>query len=386
MKGSIYKRGKTWTYRVDIGRDPFTNKRNQISKGGFRTKKECQDALAKILTEYNEGSYVNESEVTLKDFADKWLEIYERTGNIKPSTIKTRKTQKNRIMKYFKNIKLKDITATMYQDFLLDMRDKYAKETIQGTHATACMIFEKAVELKYIKENPTERAIIPTKMLSVEELENQDALPKYFEKEELIEFLEACKGLEEHPQAYIMFLLLSYTGMRVGELLALKWQDIDLENNTIKIYKTMFHNTGIEGYELLTAKTKTSVREIYIDDLLVSELKKHKAWQNKLRLKIPSWHDDFIVTKITFPGYPMTIKEVGLIMDKALRGKKLPKITPHGLRHTHTSLLAQAGVGLEEIMERLGHRNASVTRNIYLHVTKKMKKEASNKFLELMNN
>ena len=119
MKGSIIKRGKTWTYRVDLGRDPFSNKRNQISKGGFKTKKECQDALAKILTDYNEGSYVNESEVTLKDFADKWLEIYERTGNVKPSTIKTRKTQKNRIMKYFKNIKLKDITNTMYQDFFI---------------------------------------------------------------------------------------------------------------------------------------------------------------------------------------------------------------------------------------------------------------------------
>ena len=74
------------------------------------------------------------------------------------------------------------------------MSDKYATETVQGTHATGSMIFEKAIELKYIKNNPTEKAIVPRKMLSVEELENQDELPKYFEKEELIEFLEGCKG------------------------------------------------------------------------------------------------------------------------------------------------------------------------------------------------
>lgn len=385
MKGSIRKRGKTYTYIIDLGRDPLTNKRIQKSKGGFKTKKDCQVALAKIQTEYHEGTYVNESEILMKDFVDKWFEIYKNTPNLKPSTLRTRRAEADRFVKNFKKIKLKDVTSTIYQDFLLNMQDKYSRNTIEGTHAVGRMVFEKAIDMKYIKQNPTVKAIVPKANLTIEKLENEDKIPTYFEKDELLSFLEGCKKFN-NPQSYITFLLLSYTGMRGGELCALRWKDIDLENQIIKIYKTYFSESGrIKDYVLLTPKTKSSIRNIYIDDLLVKELKKHKAWQNELKLKIPSWHDDFVITNILrYAGYPTNTRQLLNDMNKIIEMCNLPKITPHGLRHTHTSLLAQAGVGLEEIMERLGHRNDDITRNIYLHVTEDMKKEATERFTELM--
>lgn len=108
---------------------------------------------------------------------------------------------------------------------------------------------------------------------------------------------------------------------------------------------------------------------------------------NKIKLKLESWHDeDFVFTKvINYPGYPETPKQIDLKMAQILKQSKIKTVlTPHGLRHTHASLLAQAGVGLQEIMDRLGHQDDDTTKNIYLHVTKDMKKEASQKFSELM--
>ncbi len=136
---------------------------------------------------------------------------------------------------------------------------------------------------------------------------------------------------------------------------------------------------------MLPPKTETSNRTLYIDDDLAKELRMHKARQSELRLKIPSWHDDFVITKVmNYPGYPETPKQIGFTMQRIIRCNNLKDLSPHSLRHTHASLLSEAGVGLEEIMERLGHKDDDITRNIYLHVTQDVKKEAPQKFSKLM--
>jgi len=387
MKGHIYKRGATYTYVIDLGKDPITNKRHQNSKGGFKTKKEAQAALAQVQTEFNQGLYINESEITLKDFIEKWMKLYESTGKVKISTVRVRKHETNNMLLYFKEVKLKEITSSMYQDFLLDLNKKFAENTLKGIHRTARMVFRKAIELKFIKSDPTEYAELPRHQKTVEQLENETGIPKYFEKSELKKFLNAAKK-DGNPQVYTIFMTLAYTGMRVGELCALKWKDIDFINKELFIYKTYYNptNNALE-YTLLTPKTSTSKRKITIDDNLIKELKRHRARQSELILKIPSWlKEDFVFTKVlNCPGYPENIKQIESKMKQIIRINNLDKeITPHGLRHTHASLLAQAGVSLEEIMERLGHKDDATTRNIYLHITKDMKKEASQKFSELM--
>lgn len=387
MKGTIYKRGTTYTYMIDLGKDPITNKRQRISKGGYKTKKECQAALAEIQTQYNQGSYINESEITLKDFIDEWMKLYESTGKVKISTVRVRKHETNNMLLYFKTVKLKDITRKMYQEFLFEMNKKFAENTLSGIHGTSRSVFKKAVELKYIKEDPTEYAVLPKRQKTVEELEAEHPIPKFFELNELNEFLEAAKK-DDDKQVHTIFMTLAYTGMRVGELCALKWKDIDFNKKEISIYKTYYNPTNkTDKYTLLTPKTKTSKRKIFIDDMLIKELKKHKKYQDEFKLKIPSWYkEDFIFTKVlNYPGYPEVIKGIENKMAQLIKNNNLEKkITPHGLRHTHASLLAQAGVSLEEIMERLGHKDDSITREIYLHVTQDMKKEASSKFMNLM--
>ncbi len=312
-------------------------------------------------------------------------------GNIKESTVRIRRHEIKRFLDYFAKLKIKNITRTQYQDAINDLKKRgYARNTIDGAHRTGRMIFKKALEMEVLKKDPTEHTHVPKQLKTIEELEGKKDLPKYLEKQQLKHFLQVAKklGLD---QDYPIFLLLSYTGVRVGELCALKWRDIDMENQTISISKTYYNPTNNKKeYKLLTPKTPTSVRVIDVDDTVISELKLHKSFQNKTIMKYRDiYHDQgFVFASIdNLLGYPLYLKKVGNRMTRLLKLAELNyELTLHSLRHTHTSLLAEAEVSLPQIMERLGHKDEDTTRNVYLHVTKKMKKEASQKFKELMEN
>jgi integrase len=186
-----------------------------------------------------------------------------------------------------------------------------------------------------------------------------------------------------------MFLILSYTGIRVGELVALKWKDVDFRNHTISITKTYYNlNNNTINYQLVTPKTRKSRRKIIVDEELINALKKHKKDQDQVieRLGIDYYNKDFIFAKMERQyGYPIVIKTVQNRMARLLRIADLnSELTPHSLRHTHTSLLAEAKIAIEQIMDRLGHSDDQITKNVYLHVTQEMKKEASQKFSELL--
>lgn len=401
MKGHFYRRGctcnkkrctcgSTWSFIIDIGRDPSTGKRKQKTKGGFRTKQEAEAAAAELIYEINQGMYVQEKNVVFKDFASEWLLMYSEKNNVKPGTIRIRQHEINKLLPYFSLLKLKDITAKNYQDTLNDLKEKgYADNTLDGVHRTGRMIFKKAIEMRLIKNDPTEFAYLKKDRKTVEELEKQE-IPKYMEKEELASLLQtaATKGLD---MDYLIFLTLSYTGMRAGELVALKWKDIDFDEQTISITKTYYNptNNTLE-YQLVPPKTRKSKRVIVVDKEVIAAFKKHMLAQKKVQEYYgKSYLDEGFIfaKKEKQPGYPIFIKTVENRMARLLKLAGLsPELTPHSLRHTHTSLLAEAKVGLEEIMDRLGHCDDDTTKNVYLHVTKEMKKEASHKFAQLMRN
>jgi integrase len=399
LKGHFYRRGctckkkrctcgSTWSLVIDIGRDPATGRRKQKTKGGFHTKQEAEAAAAALIYELSQGTYVQEKNVVFKDFASEWLLIYGEKNNVKPGTLRIRQHEINKLLPYFSLLKLKEITAKRYQDALNNLKEKgYADNTLDGVHRTGRMIFKKAVEMGMIKKDPTEFAYLKKDRKSIEELEKQE-VPKYMEKEELALLLHtaANKGLDLD---YLIFLTLSYTGMRVGELVALKWKDIDLDEHTISITKTYYNpNNNTLDFQLVPPKTRKSKRTIVVDEEVILALKGHMELQKKTKEQVGEAYLDkgfIFAKKEKQPGYPIFIKTVENRMARLLKLAGLkPELTPHSLRHTHTSLLAEAKVGLEEIMDRLGHCDDETTKNVYLHVTKEMKKEASQKFAQLM--
>ncbi|MBM7663283.1 integrase [Bacillus mesophilus] len=159
---------------------------------------------------------------------------------------------------------------------------------------------------------------------------------------------------------------------------------------TISITKTYSNDkNNTKNYKLVLPKTIKSKRKIVVDDVVINLLKKHKKEQEKLITKFGDSYRDrgYIFANFNrYPGYPILTKLVRTRMARILKHLEIQskKYNPHSLRHTHTSLLAEAGVDIEEIMERLGHSDEKTTRTIYLHVTSEMKRKASDLFSSLM--
>jgi integrase len=382
--------GAKWAFTIDVGDDPKTGKRKQKNKSGFDTKAEAEVAARNLQHEIDSGTYIEESDINFKDFSAEWLKIYEQTHNVKISTIRVRQHEVDKLMPYFCYLKIKDISKKQYQNALLDLKEKgFADNTLDGVHSTGRMIFKKAVEYDLIKNDPTLYAKVPRVQKTVVELEKEEDIPAYLEKEDLALFLKTAmdKGLLNDC---FMFTLLSYTGIRAGELCALKRTDINATVCEVSITKTYYNpSNNVLKYQLLPPKTKKSKRTIDVDLVVIALFDKHKIMQNKAKMRLrDTWHDeDFIFTSEKHPGYPIYIKLVESRMARLLKLAGLNEnLTPHSLRHTHVSLLAEAGVSLPAIMDRLGHANDDTTTRIYLHVTKVKKLEASQKFSELMKN
>lgn len=395
---SIKKDDKTGTYYfvLDLPRDPVTGARKQAKRRGYKTKKEAQAAAAELLHELTRGTHIKETDMSFREFSKTWLKDYAVIGNVKESSVRARNNEILILLRYFDRVPIKDITKKMYQNAITDMKivaegkKALADNTISGVHGAARMLFKRAMEQDLIKADPTEYARLPRTLETVEDLENRTDLPKYLEKEELAHFLRTARdhGLDGDYEA---FTTLAYTGMRIGEYVSLKETDFDFDESTISITKTYYNPTNnMTSYKLQTPKTKKSTRVIECDQNVMN-LNKVRIRENK-ELKMiyrKTFHDKgfVMINQETHPGYPTTIKHWDGRMRRLLKIAELNEsLTPHSLRHTHTSLLAEAGVPLEEIMDRLGHKDDATTRLVYLHVTKTRKKEASQKFSELMEN
>lgn len=385
--------GKTWTYWVDIGPDPKSGKRRQVSKGGFRTRKDAEDAVAALITEVKQGTFIKESDILFKDFAVQWLSMYIERNGPKPGTIRLRKYGTRKLLPYLAHIKLKNVSEELYQAAIHDLKScNLSKSTMQGIMATGKMIFGMATDKKLIKEDPTRNAYIKKDPKTINESDGKNSdeenLPNYFEKEDLKTFLDVAKKYGRFMDALI-FTLLAYTGMRVGELVVLKWKDIDFTKRTVSINKTYYNEyNNIVKYELVPPKTEKSKRKVVVAKLVIDMLIKHKEEQEKIITRLGDSYNNkgFIFTNVQrHHGYPILTKLVENRMTRLLKIANLnPKLSPHSLRHTHTSLLAEAGVKLEDIKDRLGHFDDEVTRKIYLHVTDPVKREAADKFDNLM--
>lgn len=382
----IYKRGKKWAYRAYAGKDPITEKDKQVSKSGFLTKKDAQLAAALFERQFHNDEYIQPSKITFNALSDDWEKHYLQTMKAKESSLRARKIALKHIKNEFGEIPIQKISKKAYQDTIDKLSKEFSTNYVSSIHTSANMVFEYAKENKLIKEVPTMDITLPKKKKTVADLEKGDSIKqKFLEKEELGEFLNIAKndGLEGD---LLTFTLLAYTGLRAGEMIALKWSDIDFDNQTLTVYRTYYNPTNNKSkYTLLTPKTQTSHRTITIDKLVIELLQLHKEEQDKIKKENePFYHDNNFIFA-TNEGYPKTIKAISIRLQRLLTKTKIKKdITPHSFRHTHTSLLIEANVHIKEIQERLGHSDINTTMDIYAHMTKNIKKEASTKFGNLM--
>src|SRR5699024_2179972 len=381
----IYKRGKNWAYRAYAGKDPITGKDKQVSKSGFRTKKDAQLAAAIVERKIHKGDYIEPSELTFDNLSKEWEKHYSVDAKI--SSVRARNKALKHAINEFGDKAIQRITKQEYQSFIDEISSKFSRNYVSSIHSSANMVFQYALSINLIKDIPSEKIKLPNKRKTVEDIESESIHDKFLEKDELEKFLLTAKtnGLDSD---LLMFTTLAYTGLRTSELLTLKWSDIDFEAHTLRVSKTLYNpNNNKKKYKILPPKTYNSIRTISIDEIVVNLLLEHKQIQDKTKKENDIFYNDqdFIFT--TNEGYPKTLKRVRTRMERLLKLANINKnVTPHSFRHIHTSLLIEANVHIKEIQERLGHSDISTTMDIYAHMTKDIKKEASTKFGNLMKN
>ncbi|MDD9147862.1 tyrosine-type recombinase/integrase [Sporolactobacillus sp. CQH2019] len=361
-------------------RDPVTGKRQQIRRRG-KTKKEAKARVQAVIDDIEGRSLADHKiaqNMPFEKLAADWFEFY--SVGPKKNTVRKRSKEIKILNRYIPKAPIGKISRRMYQGILVDLAKKgYAKSTISGVHVTANMIFKQAIAWDLLKENPCAGAKIPKKSLTVEEIQNNNIENKYFEDDELKEFLRTVDRYGLYNDKAI-FYTLPFSGLRAGELCALKWSDINFENNTLSVTKTIYtESDNMHEYELTPPKTLKSIRKFDMDPDIIDILKKHKLIQARIRLRSQDYHNgNFVIARLNgYPFFPYNIdRRMQRIMKKAHLAKK---ITPHGLRHTYVCILTELGVDLKSIMERVGHKDMETTLEIYTHVTNKMKKDTVQK-------
>lgn len=377
------KRKPSYMYRTYVGKDPLTGKDKYISKSGFLTKKDAELAEALLKRQVHNGEYIEPVNLSFSALVAEWIAHYE--NDVKESSVRARQKALNVTIEKFGVYSIQKITKHEYQNFIDDITKQYKKNYVDSIHSSTHMVFKYAKEMNLIRELPTENIKRSTPKKTVEELENSDTLDQFLEKEELKTFLSLTKehGLDND---FVLFSLLAYSGCRIGELQSLKWSDIDFKENTIRITKTYYNpNNNKRSYKITPPKTEDSIRKLSIDPMIIKLLQQHQATQNELKALN---HEFYIDNNFVFTGnegYPMVYRTVADRMIRLMAKTDINKhITPHSFRHTHTSLLIEANVHIKEIQERLGHADIATTMDIYAHMTKGIKKEASTRFSNLM--
>lgn len=378
IKKYTTKNGETrYLFQTYLGIDPATGKERRTTRRGFKTMKEAKQAERNLLLDVEEnGLPSNQSDgfrdPTFEELASLWLENYKTT--VKPSTFENvRSKVKKMTEEHFKEMKLKKITVAYCQKVVIELSKSY----VLYNHYLSVInrIFKYAVLMDVLNSNPFDKVIKP-KSRQTQRKGN------FLTKEELKEFLKLAQTA---TLSYFFPLvhLMSYTGLRQGEALALKWSDIDFENKKITVDKTA---TRIkEKQTLQTPKTKNSKRVISIDPTTLSILKSWKKDQIKIYFKNGKHFEgdeNFIFTNQR--GEWVHIHNFIRYFKRFIADHKLKPITPHGLRHTHASLLFSAGVEPKNISDRLGHSTVQITLDLYTHITEEQRTDTVEKLIEYM--
>lgn len=385
------KSGKiSWEYVEDGPPHPVTRKRNQITRRG-RTqtiaKKRVHDEIRR-LEDHGVNQRVTKN-MTFEWVATKWYDMYKQTGK-KSTTIDKKARDIKPLNEKMANHPIGLVTHFLYQNVLNELSHSYATSTLRGIHGVAKQIFSYAVRNKWMKENPTIDVEFPKKVKTIEEIRQDSIEEKYFNREELEEFLSTAieHGLKYDKER---FFTLAFSGMRSGELCALQKGDLLFDANEISIWKTIYSpKNNMREYILTTPKTDKSVRVISMEPFVMDMLKKlvrqNDEHKMKYRQLIDDFHDkDFVFSREN--GYPFYTIPVNVRMHRLLELTTIKKkATPHIFRHTHISMLTEAGVDVATIMNRVGHEDMETTMKIYTHVTEKMKKKAPERITNIYGN
>lgn len=369
IKKYVAKNGKT-TYRVvyDLPPDPVSGKRRQKWMTA-PTKKEAEKLLAKVTHEVTTGTYIDSNTAPLRDYLTEWLAGVE--SSVWPSTyVRYRDAVRRHIVPALGNVLLGKLTGAHIQRFYAaELAAGLSPTTVELYHMVLHRALEQAVKWSMIVYNPCNGVDVPR---------HEAPETKTWTAEQARAFLT---GTADDDLAALWRLALT-TGARKGELLALRWQDIDLDRGTLAIRRTL--SRGKDGLGFNDPKSSASKRTFALLPSCVAALKRHKAHQNERRLR---WGDAWQEIGLVFDrgdGSLLHPNVAYVAFKRHARRLELPVIRFHDLRHTCATLAMADGVHAKVVQERLGHSTIGITLDRYSHVTVSMQQDASDRLERLL--
>ena len=372
MRGNITKRGdRTWLVRVSLGRDA-DGKRKYHSTTVHGTKRKADAHLTAVLRRIDKGEFVEPSTMKLGEYLDEWLK-----SSAKPNVrARTYEDYSSVCRTYLKpelgSVRLQALDPSHIEAALARMKDRGLSVTTRRHAATILsMALKKAVRKRYLVANPCDLADKPKRKRREMRVLSQEQVAK---------FLEGAKG----NRMEAMFRLSLVSGMRPGEVCGLKWADLDFEQGSVTVQRSL---TGRAGeWQLEETKTEAGNRTIPLPPTILKDLRAHRRRQLEAKLAAgQKWQNKDLIF-CTEAGGLVDLDNVRRRFFKPIIKKaKLPKqLRWYDLRHTSATLLMQAGTNPKVVAERLGHTDVALTLQVYSHVLPSMQQEAASRLEEMV--
>lgn len=361
----------TWEFIFDAGRRP-DGSRIQIRRRGFKGRREALKEMARLRTEIEDGNYIDPSKIRILDFMKEWFN--ERKANVEQETFeRDYGLFRNHISKELGNLVIQKISPIMMQKLINKLSENLSPSTVRIIYSLLNQVFLRAVTFKIIKNNPIIGVTLP---------KSKKQQVNVWDEKTIKTFIDKAKNLKIGHRYYRGFVVALLTGMRRGEILGLRWSDVDLENGYIYVRQIVSsQSTRIKD----RTKTESGTRIIAIPKFLVEILNDQKVLIDSEKSRLGKDYNDMDLVICTPKGTAICPKNFYRTFKEVCKRLDLPVIRFHDLRHSHATMLISQNVNPKIISERLGHSDIGVTLNIYSHVLPSMQKEVANtidKFLE----
>ncbi len=371
MRGSLRKRGKKWSVIIYLGRDQHGKHRYKWFS--HQTRHEAEKHLAQLLVQVQAGSVVPSTRLRLSAFLEQWLRDYV-SGQLAPTTIATYTNAiRTHLVPALGHIPLQRLSAQTIQRYLSQKLTE-AKSSSATVHQTYRILRESlgyAVKWGMLPRNPTEFVDPPR---------STKPQMRVWDEEQVRLFLAEAKRSSKY---YLLYLTAILTGMRQGELLGLRWADIDFTLGVASIRQTFLRIGKRRIFK--EPKSGTSRRTVALPEVLVSEIRSLRDQQSKNRHLLGETYEDHDLVFCQPNGTPLHAHNIVRRDFRVIAERVgLPHIRFHDLRHSHATHLLKQGVHPKVVQERLGHSSPAFTMAVYSHVLPGMQQEAAQRLAVML--
>lgn len=362
MRGSVIKRGKNYSIAYYIGKDE-TGKWRQKWESGFPSKKEAERILRERISVVESTYNGNLSCKTLGDFLHYWLEVYCEK-NLAPNTVRGYRTNiEKHIIPHIGNILMIKLGPKDLQDLYYKLEaQNLSSTTVRYVHNNLHRALAYGVKMQFIPKNPADMATPPRPQHYEATILNPD---------QVLILLQAC----ESKDLFWPVLLAVTLGLRRGEALGLRWEDVDFGNKMIYVHHSA-HTDSVKTFEIAKTKSRSSNRTLLLPDYVYECLQIRYEYLQERRKVLGKSFNSFDVVCFREDGTPYTTNALQHQFRKMITDLKMPEIRFHDLRHTNATMLLRKKIPAKIVSSMLGHSTIKLTMDTYSHVVPEMQEEA----------